>query len=97
MKREITEDELIQKQVMYALARMSPMEPILHKGKYGHKYDNYACANCGAPVNEITYHFCPNCGQKLTNAYLGRRETEEEHKKHAQMSIFDLFREEVSG
>ena len=96
MAKEITEKYLIQKQVIYALARMSPMAPILHSGKYGHKYDNYTCANCGASVNEIVYHFCPNCGQRLTDASLGKRQTEEERKKYAQMRIFDLFREEIA-
>lgn len=38
--------------------------PKLHKGIYGHKYDNYTCRHCGAGV-AVNYNFCYNCGFRL--------------------------------
>lgn len=87
----------IKRDVMRALARMSPMEPKFHKGKYGSRYDNYTCANCGSILSSITWHFCPNCGQCITYATMGRRMTQDEQNKYHQQNIFDLFKNLEKG
>ncbi len=83
----------IQRDVARALAKMSPMAPKLYPGKYGHRYDRYACAECGAGITEAHWNYCPNCGQRISDASLGRRKTDEEQAKYHQMNIFDLFKE----
>ena len=67
--------------IRYALRKTVPVEPCFRPGRYGRKYDNYTCGVCGAGVNDIGYKYCPNCGQRLTDDYLGRRATTEEQMR----------------
>lgn len=46
----------------YECDKSKPVPPKFHKGKYGHKYDNWSCGNCGAGVPEAHWKYCPNCG-----------------------------------
>ena len=85
---ELSVNEKVNNQVAWALSRQVPKEPKLHKGM--HITDYYTCGNCGFGIN-VVYHYCPNCGQRITDCYLGRRKTKEEQNKYHQLNIFDLF------
>ena len=65
----------------YEADKARPLAPVFHKGHYGHKYDHYTCKNCGFGVDEIIWNYCPNCGRKLSDAYAGRRKTQEEQER----------------
>ncbi len=54
--------ERVLKRMKYEFAKDIPVKPKFHPGKYGHKYDNWTCGNCGFGLSEVVYHFCPNCG-----------------------------------
>lgn len=49
----------------YEFAKDIPVKPKFYKGKYGHKYDSYACGNCGSGLPEAWWQFCPNCGFRI--------------------------------
>lgn len=90
---ELSVNETVNNQAMWALERQVPKEPKHMKGKYIH--DWFVCGNCGGPKLDITWHYCPNCGQRITDASMGGRKTKEEQDKYHQMNIFDLVAEEV--
>ena len=48
--------------IRYRFAQTERIKPRFNKGKYGKKYDNYTCGNCGHTILEIGYDYCPNCG-----------------------------------
>ena len=50
-----------------------PVPPRFHKGRYGKKYDTYTCGICGASLPEIGWNYCPKCGRRITEQYLGGR------------------------
>ena len=87
----------LNEKVLYILAKDVPVEPRFNKGKYGSKYDSYSCGRCGFGISEIVYKYCPNCGQRITDAYLGRRKTKKEQTKYHQMNVFDLLAEVENG
>lgn len=64
------------------VAKETPLTPKLNKGRHGHRYDSYTCRRCGAGIREAVENYCWNCGQKITDAYLGRRKTKEEQKEY---------------
>lgn len=66
-----------------AISRNIPVEPQFHPGKYSKIYDNYTCGRCGYLLDMIGEEYCPNCGQRTTTAWAGRRMTREEQKKSA--------------
>lgn len=47
-----------------ALKQMEGAKPKFHKGKYGKKYDNHTCGNCGHGI-QVHYDYCPKCGFRL--------------------------------
>ena len=51
--------------MQYEFDKDIPVPVKYHPGKYGHKYDSYACGNCGAGILEAHYKFCPSCGFAL--------------------------------
>lgn len=93
---ESTRDTLNAK-VLYILAKDVPCEPKFYPGRYGHKYDSYTCGRCGAGISEAYWKYCPNCGQRINDAYLGRRKTKEEQRKYHQINVFDLLSEMQEG
>ena len=42
-----------------------PVKPRFSKGKYGKKYDDWVCGNCGQWGMTVTYNYCPNCGFRI--------------------------------
>ena len=66
----------------YVVARDIPVEPKFYPGRVSRKYDSYTCGNCGFGLKEAYEKYCCNCGQRVTDAYLGRRKTREEQKEH---------------
>lgn len=84
----------INERAMWILAKDVPLEPKFHPGKYGTKYDSYSCGRCGSGI-QVFYRFCPNCGQRITDNYLGRRKTKKEQLEYHQMNIFDLLAEQL--
>ena len=74
--------EQVINRLRYAIDRDTPLAPKLHPGKYGHKYDSYTCTRCGAVVDNLAHKWCWNCGQALSDAYLGRKKTTEEQMEH---------------
>ncbi len=83
----------VDEQVIWALARQSPMEPKLMKGK--HVSDWYICGKCGGPTLQTNWHYCPNCGQRITDCSLGRRMTKKEQNTWHQTNIFDVMADEL--
>ena len=86
----------INERAMWILAKDVPVEPKFYPGKYGHKYDSYACGRCGFGIITV-YKFCPNCGQRITDNYLGRRKTKDEQAKYHQMTVFDIIADTTHG
>ena len=68
--------------VRYAVARIIPVAPRFTKGRNGPTYDAYYCQRCGSQVNPVGGRYCWNCGQRLSDAYLGRRKTSQEQREH---------------
>ena len=68
--------------VRYAVARNIPVAPRFSKGRNGPTYDAYYCQRCGSQVNHVGGRYCWNCGQRLSDAYLGRRKTSQEQREH---------------
>lgn len=66
----------------HAVARDIPVEPKYHPGRVSRRYDSYTCGNCGAILSEAFMEYCSKCGQRATDAYLGRRMTKEEQKEY---------------
>lgn len=77
----LLQDDVLIATIRRALVRNYPLEPKFDKGKNGKKYDRYLCGNCGCGVSEAVYKYCPICGQKITDAYLGRRKTQAEQEE----------------
>lgn len=65
-----------------SVARDTPLAPKLNKGIRGSRYDSYTCGRCGAGIREAVEKYCWSCGQRVTDAYLGRRKTKEEQREH---------------
>ena len=84
----------INERAMWILAKDVPVEPKFYKGKYGSKYDSYACGRCGFTIVTV-YKYCPNCGQRITDNYLGRRKTKQEQIEYHQLNVFDLIAEKI--
>ena len=68
----------------WAIARMKyerdkalPVEP---KALKGPRYVSYSCGNCGSGIPEAVFKYCPECGRRITDAYLGRRKTKKEQR-----------------
>ena len=68
--------------VRYAVARIIPVAPRFTKGRNGPTYDAYYCQRCGSQVNPVGGRYCWNCGQRLSDAYLGRRKTSREQREY---------------
>lgn len=68
--------------VRYAVARNIPVAPRFSKGRNGPTYDAYYCQRCGSQVHPVGSRYCWNCGQRLSDAYLGRRKTSQEQREH---------------
>lgn len=68
--------------VRYAVARNIPVAPRYSKGRNGPTYDAYYCQRCGSQVHPVGSEYCWNCGQQLSDAYLGRRKTSQEQREH---------------
>lgn len=68
--------------VRYAVARNIPIAPRFEKGRNGPAYDRYTCLRCGSRASPVGSRYCGNCGQKLSDAYLGRRRTAQEQREH---------------
>lgn len=50
----------------YLLAKDVGKKPKFHPGKYGKKYDNWTCGNCGSGlVNGVVANYCGNCGYQI--------------------------------
>ena len=79
----LLQDDALITTIRRALVRNYPLEPKFDKGKNGKKYDRYSCGNCGYGVSEAGYKYCPSCGQKITDAYLGRRKTQAEQEERS--------------
>ena len=79
---DLLKDSTLMRSIRRALVRDYPLEPKFRPGKYGKKYDSYTCANCGFGVTESFYKCCPNCGQALTDPYLGGRKSQEEQERY---------------
>ena len=73
--------EYVLNRMRYEFDKDIPVEPKFHKGKYGHQYDSYSCGNCGHGIS-TGYKFCPECGFRITDNYLGRRKTAAEQAGH---------------
>ncbi len=56
---------LSEPQKLYAYRMYQGEKPKFHKGKYGKKYDNYTCGNCGAGLKDIVDDFCWSCGFRI--------------------------------
>lgn len=69
--------------VRYALARNIQVAPKFEKGRNGPRYDRYTCLRCGWLVGKSCGKYCENCGQRLSDNFLGRRKTKEEQRKYA--------------
>lgn len=79
---ELLNDKILMTTLRWGLVRNYPLEPTFHKGRSGKKYDHYTCGNCGFGVTEAFIKYCENCGQRLTDAYAGRRKTQEEQEQY---------------
>ena len=60
------------RRMQYEFAKDIPVKPKFHKGKYGKKYDNFTCGQCGFGLSEVVWDFCPKCGYAI-----GKREYKE--------------------
>ena len=78
----LVRDERLIKTIRRALVAQYPLEPEYDKGRNGKKYDRYFCGNCGFGVTESFYNYCPNCGQRLTDAYAGGRKTQADQETY---------------
>ena len=68
--------------VRYAVARNIPIAPRFSKGRNGPTYDSYTCLRCGSRASPVGSRYCWNCGQRLSDSYLGRRKTSQEQREH---------------
>ena len=57
--------ERVVARMKYEFDKDIPVERKFYKGKYGHKYDSYACGNCGAGILEANWSYCPTCGFRI--------------------------------
>ena len=76
-KEEAETKERVLNRMRYEFDKDKPVEPRFHKGINGRKYDSYSCGNCGAVIVTV-YKWCPSCGFRITDNYLGGRKTKEE-------------------
>ncbi len=79
---KLLQDGALINNIRRGLTRDYPLEPNFRPGKYGHQYDSYTCRNCGFSVKQAFYKYCPNCGQKLTDFYAGKRASQEEAERY---------------
>lgn len=79
------EEEIMKERVInraeYEFLKDKPVAPKFHKGVYGKKYDSYTCGQCGFVIS-CHDNWCPNCGFRIADNYLGRRKTAEEQGDH---------------
>ena len=68
--------------VRYAVARNIPVAPRFSKGRNGPTYDAYYCQRSGSQVGPVGSKYCWNCGQRLSDSYLGRRKTAQEQREY---------------
>lgn len=78
----LLEDEILMTNLRRGLVREYPLAPKFQKGRSSKEFDSYTCGNCGFGVTQLFYRCCPNCEQKLTDAFEGRRKTQEEQEMY---------------